>query len=158
MGQVWRGLYRDEQALQSQYPFANRGLGRFLATENGRRIALTAEAQMIRSGPMTETKSPSNQDLLERIASALERLAPPPPEVPDLSAAEAFLWHSDTETLSPVPKVARVDIGLLKGVDRLKEQLLENTQRFAKGFPANNAPSLGRQRYGQKLSGESGSR
>eukprot|EP00439_Symbiodinium_sp_Y106_P089393 s1_g1929.t1 len=94
---------------------------------------------MIRSGPMTETKSPSDRDVLERIATALERLAPPAKDVPDLAAADAFLWHSDTGTLSPVAKVARVDIGLLKGVDRLKDQLLDNTQRFAKGLPANNA-------------------
>ncbi len=94
---------------------------------------------MIRSGPMTEKKTPSDRALLERIANALERLAPPATEVPDLSGADAFLWHSDTGTLRPVANVARVDIALLKGVDRLKDQLLENTERFARGFPANNA-------------------
>ena len=94
---------------------------------------------MIRSRPMTQTISPSDRDLLERIASALERLAPPVRDAHDLSLADAFLWHSDTASLSPINNVARVDIELLKGVDRLKDQLLENTQRFAKGFPANNA-------------------
>jgi len=94
---------------------------------------------MIRSRPMTDIKSTSDRDLLERIATALERLAPALPQAPDFSAADAFLWQSATETLSPVPTIARVDIGLLKGVDRQKDQLVENTERFAKGLPANNA-------------------
>ncbi len=94
---------------------------------------------MIRSGPMTEMKSPPDLDLLERIAAALERLAPAPQNPADFSAADAFLWQSNNETLSPVPSVARVDIALLKGVDRQRDQLLENTERFARGFPANNA-------------------
>src|SRR6266851_6844229 len=41
--------------------------------------------------------------------------------------------------LEAVPKVNRVPIELLKGVDHQKATLLENTQRFAKGLPANNA-------------------
>lgn len=94
---------------------------------------------MIRSGPMTEMKSPPEHALLERIASALERLAPPPQNDPDLNSADAFLWQSGSETLSPVPTVARVDITLLKGVDSQRDQLLENTDRFARGLPANNA-------------------
>jgi len=88
---------------------------------------------------MTDIKLPPDHDLLERIAVALERLAPAPTPAPDLRVADAFLWHSATTALSPVPTVARVDIGLLKGVDRQKDQLLENTERFAKGLPANNA-------------------
>ncbi len=94
---------------------------------------------MIRSGPMTEMKSPTKKDLLNRIATALERLAPVLPGAPDLTAADAFLWQSADETLTPVPTVARVDISLLQGVDRQKDQLVENTERFAKGLPANNA-------------------
>jgi len=94
---------------------------------------------MIRSGPMTDTKSSPDHALLERIAIALERLAPAAPATADLTAADAFLWQSGTETLSPVPTVARVDIGLLKGIDRQKDQLVENTERFARGLPANNA-------------------
>ncbi|MCE7997933.1 MAG: ATP-binding protein [Rhodobiaceae bacterium] len=88
---------------------------------------------------MTEMKSPPEHALLERIASALERLAPPPQNDPDLNSADAFLWQSGSETLSPVPTVARVDITLLKGVDSQRDQLLENTDRFARGLPANNA-------------------
>jgi predicted AAA+ superfamily ATPase len=74
-----------------------------------------------------------------RIAAALERLAPPPPQRPDLSAASAFVWHPDGSRLAPVERVNRVDMSLLKGIDRVRDLLLENTERFARGLPANNA-------------------
>ena len=77
---------------------------------------------------------------LTRIAEALERLAPPPAAAPDLTGADAFIWHPEpVARLSPVPKVAAVPIDLLQGVDRQKEILMENTLRFARGFSANNA-------------------
>jgi predicted AAA+ superfamily ATPase len=74
-----------------------------------------------------------------RIAEALERLAPPPPPPPDFNAAEAFVWHADAGRLVPVVKVNRVDIALLCGIDRVRDALVENTERFAAGLPANNA-------------------
>ena len=77
--------------------------------------------------------------LLRRIAEALDRLAPPTPAATDLAAADAFVWHVDTNRLEAVTRVSRVDISLLQGIDRQKELLLENTRRFARGFPANNA-------------------
>jgi hypothetical protein len=76
---------------------------------------------------------------LERIAEALERLSPRPPAVPDLSAADAFVWHPDGRRLVPVPRVNRVEMSLLKGIDRVRDVLVENTERFARGLPANNA-------------------
>ncbi|MEM7498680.1 MAG: ATP-binding protein [Pseudomonadota bacterium] len=76
---------------------------------------------------------------LERIAAALERMAPPPAEAPDLDAAEAWVWHASPDRLQPVPEVARVGIELLVGIDRARETLLDNTRRFAAGRPANNA-------------------
>jgi len=79
------------------------------------------------------------RDVLERIADALERLAPPPPRPPDFTAADAFIWYPSGRTLSPVPHINRVEMSLLKGVDRLRDVLLENTSRFARGLPANNA-------------------
>ena len=78
-------------------------------------------------------------DALERIAAALDRLAPPAPPAPDLAGADAFLWHTDPDRLEPVAQVARVDLGLLVGIDRARDTLLENTRRFASGLPANNA-------------------
>jgi len=77
--------------------------------------------------------------LLTRIAEALERLAPPPPPAPAPEGADAFVWHPSPARLIPVPKVAAVAIGLLKGIDSQKALLVENTERFARGLPANNA-------------------
>jgi predicted AAA+ superfamily ATPase len=76
--------------------------------------------------------------LLHRIADALERLAPASTAANDLDAADAFIWHADREWLEPVPSVNRVDIGLLRGIDRVRDILRENTERFAAGLPANN--------------------
>jgi len=75
----------------------------------------------------------------ERTAAALERLAPPVPAALDFAAADAFVWYPEGRRLTPVAHVNRVDMALLKGIDRVRDVLLENTERFAKGLPANNA-------------------
>lgn len=77
--------------------------------------------------------------VLERIAAALERLSPPEAAAPDFTAADAFVWHSEPERFQPVPRVNRVPLSLLKGLDRTADELLSNTDRFARGLPANNA-------------------
>jgi uncharacterized protein len=76
---------------------------------------------------------------LERIADALERLAPTAPPKPDYAAVDAFSWLPDARLLAPVAKVNRVAMALLKGIDRVRDVLVENTERFARGLPANNA-------------------
>jgi hypothetical protein len=76
---------------------------------------------------------------LERLAAALERLAPAAIPKPDFNAAEAFVWQASPEAFLPVPHVNRQPLALLKGIDRASEQLLDNTRRFALGLPANNA-------------------
>ena len=76
---------------------------------------------------------------LERIADSLERLAPSRASNHDLTSAEAFTWHSESDELIPVAAVNRVDLPLLRGIDRVRDILLDNTTRFAKGLPANNA-------------------
>lgn len=76
--------------------------------------------------------------LLSRIASALERIAPPQPEQPDFDSADAFVWSASRRALQPVPKVSRVPLELLVGIDRIRDMLVDNTARFAKGLPANN--------------------
>ena len=81
----------------------------------------------------------SQADLLRRIAEALDRLAPAAPDKPDFDAAEAFIWRADTGALAPVAHVNRVDIALLRGIDRVRDLLVENTERFARALPANNA-------------------
>jgi uncharacterized protein len=77
--------------------------------------------------------------ILDRIADALERLAPATPPAPDFSAAEAFVWHPESHGLAAVRRVNRVEMSLLKGIDRVRDLLIENTERFARGLPANNA-------------------
>ncbi|GJE62564.1 ATP-binding protein [Methylobacterium trifolii] len=76
--------------------------------------------------------------LLERIAAALERAAPPARPETDMGAADAFLWGPERRLL-PVTQVSRVEMGLLTGIDRVRDLLVENTERFARGLPANNA-------------------
>jgi len=83
--------------------------------------------------------SPESLALLKRIADALDRLAPAAAPQADFAAADAFVWHAAGRRLSPVPKVNRVEMNLLRGIDRVRDQLAENTARFAKGLPANNA-------------------
>lgn len=81
----------------------------------------------------------TGRDPMERIAKALERVSPPPGDAPDFAAADAYLWHVEPDRLQPVPQVNRVDLGLLVGIDRARDVLLENTRQFAQGFAANNA-------------------
>lgn len=76
---------------------------------------------------------------LDRIAAALERLAPAPGPAASPAAASAFVWHADPPRLEAVVRVNRVDLDLLKGIDQTRDILIENTQRFAAGLPANNA-------------------
>ncbi len=76
--------------------------------------------------------------LLARIAGALERLAPAESAAPDWAFADAWVWHAEGPGLTPVPSVSRVDLALLKGIDRVRDLLTENTERFAAGLPANN--------------------
>lgn len=87
---------------------------------------------------MTDTANDPTLATLLRIADALERLAPPARRAADLTAADAFVWHAAGHELAPVAKVNRVALSLLRGVDRVRDTLAENTERFARGLPANN--------------------
>jgi predicted AAA+ superfamily ATPase len=77
--------------------------------------------------------------LLTRIADALDRVAPPVPATIDLDAADAFVWHAETGLLDPIHQVNRLELHLLRGIERQCDILGENTRRFAAGLPANNA-------------------
>jgi uncharacterized protein len=82
---------------------------------------------------------PDLHALLHRLVEAVERLAPPHlPEV-DLDAADAFVWEAQAHELRPVGRVSAVPFELLVGIDRVRDILLANTERFAAGRPANNA-------------------
>ncbi|WP_341214383.1 ATP-binding protein [uncultured Limimaricola sp.] len=78
-------------------------------------------------------------DALDRIALALERMSPPPQPAPSLQGAPAYMWQPAPDRLVAVPRVSRVDLSLLLGIDRARDTLLANTRRFAEGLPANNA-------------------
>lgn len=80
-----------------------------------------------------------NDAALDRIAAALERIAPVPLQVSNFDAADAFLWHSEPDRLEAVPNVSRVELSLLIGIERSRDTLLKNTLQFAQGYPANNA-------------------
>jgi len=79
------------------------------------------------------------QEAVLRIAAALDRLLPPASAATDFEAADAFVWHPAAHRLASVVRVNRVEMSLLKGIDRVRDLLLENTERFARGLPANNA-------------------
>lgn len=84
-------------------------------------------------------KSPDISDQLDRLAEALERLAPPPPKTPDFKKTSACIWDGEKLGFLPVKKVNTVPLDFLVGIDHQKQQLLENTQSFADGYSANNA-------------------
>jgi hypothetical protein len=88
--------------------------------------------------------APPKQATDERIARALETIvahlaaaSPAANAASSFGSADAFIWHPNGR-LAPVPRVSRVDLGLLKGIDRVRDILIENTERFADGLPANN--------------------
>ena len=77
--------------------------------------------------------------LLKRVAEALERLSPAGPDDAALELADGFVWHADGARLEAVPRINRLELSLLKGIDRVRDILLDNTRRFALGLPANNS-------------------
>jgi len=77
--------------------------------------------------------------VLERIAAALERKHPPVAPVRIDENADAFIWQTGPDALLAVRRVNRLPLDLLKGIESQKDKLLENTLRFVKGLPANNA-------------------
>ena len=80
-----------------------------------------------------------NQEILNRIAEALERISPNIDEKIDLSKSDGFIYDDSLKNLKPVKKISRIPIQLLKGLENQKDILLNNTQNFANNLPANNA-------------------
>ncbi|MBY8915573.1 ATP-binding protein [Nitratireductor sp. L1-7-SE] len=75
---------------------------------------------------------------LDRLVEAVARLGPAPTVPPRFDRADCFVWQADRRALEPVENVNRVDIGLIRGVDRVRDILSDNTDRFARDLPANN--------------------
>ena len=116
--------------------------------KKSRKTAPRAAKAANRKSQPAATKRPPAQPshgAEERIARALEAIAahlsaasPTPESAERFEHADAFVWHPNGR-LAAVPRVSRVDIGLLKGIERMRDILIENTERFADGLPANNA-------------------
>jgi len=87
---------------------------------------------------MTQKNAETLEQKLDRLIEAIGRLAPRQAPDPDFKAADCFVWAADPGELEPVSRVNRIDIGLIKGVDRVRDILIDNTERFAAGLPANN--------------------
>jgi uncharacterized protein len=109
------------------------------------RAASKAAARKSRIIATKRPLAPAENDTTERIARALEVIAShlsaasPIADAEDLfGSADAFVWHPDGR-VAPVPRVSRVDLALLRSIDRMRDILIENTERFADGLPANNA-------------------
>ena len=84
------------------------------------------------------------KDYLGRIATALEAIAEAletstGPEVFALGEADAYHWQGESGTMLPVPKVSRVPLEMLRGIEHVRDVLLKNTEQFARGHGANNA-------------------
>jgi hypothetical protein len=75
---------------------------------------------------------------LDLLIAAVARLAPAEPRAPAFDAADCFVWEAERGELEPIRRVNRVEIDLIRGVDRVRDILVDNTQRFAGGLPANN--------------------
>src|ERR1700759_190244 len=108
----------------------------------GRATATARRAQKVAAKSPT---SAPNDDTAERIASALETIAAHlaagstagfRPE--SFGNADAFVWYPDGR-LPEGRGVSRVETALLKDIARMRDLLIENTERCADGLPANNA-------------------
>ena len=94
--------------------------------------------QNARPRPPKQTPRSGSRARSKRIAAHLSAASPSAAPADPFGSADAFVWHPNGR-LAPVPHVSRVDLGLLKGIDRMRDILIENTERFADGLPANNA-------------------
>lgn len=76
---------------------------------------------------------------LNRIADALDRLLPIETPIKFLNNADTFIWQVKPDRLIAVSDVNRINLNLLKGVDHVRDLLVNNTKQFDDGFSANNA-------------------
>jgi len=75
-------------------------------------------------------------DALERIAAALERIAPPVPPATDWSAHPAYVW--DHAGVRAVARIEAPALDLLKGIDAQKSAVVANVARLAGGAAAHD--------------------
>ncbi|TAK50095.1 MAG: ATP-binding protein [Xanthobacteraceae bacterium] len=99
--------------------------------------SLTSKSRAAKAHTKSRAAQERAADALETIAALLKANRPAVTPA-SFGRAEAYTWHPDGH-LAPVAQVSRVDLGLLQGIDRVRDILIENTERFATGLPANNA-------------------
>lgn len=75
---------------------------------------------------------------IKLLREAVQSLAPKTAKENDLDSADCFVWSPEQLFLQPVSKPNRIAINLIKGVDHVRDILVENTERFAQALPANN--------------------
>lgn len=78
----------------------------------------------------------ARRDLFERIAAALERLAPPVSPPTDWMSAPAYVW--DGSHAQAVERLDALPLATLRGVDEQKQAVLSNFERLAKGSAAHD--------------------
>lgn len=91
-----------------------------------------------------------DDQLLARIADALERIAPPRAIAADLGIHPAYWW--DGRGAHVVEAFAPIDYALLSGIDEQKGRLLENTRRHSARLPAHDVLLWGSRGTGKSAS------
>ncbi|WP_376800903.1 ATP-binding protein [Candidatus Raskinella chloraquaticus] len=76
---------------------------------------------------------------MRALRRAVEDLGPKPHTALALEEAEGFVWVAEQRHAQAVARINRVPLALLVGIERQRDTLLANTERFAAGLPANNA-------------------
>lgn len=87
---------------------------------------------------MNETTLNKLMSELELLRKAVQSIAPAEKKEINFQAADCFVWSPAHSFLQPVARPNRIDIRLIKGVDHVRDILIDNTERFAEGLPANN--------------------
>jgi predicted AAA+ superfamily ATPase len=92
--------------------------------------------------PINTSKTMTSQDelrILQRIAQAIERLAPQPEPLAEVKSADCFSWSRQEKQLLPLLDTRPMPLAQLQGIDEARDVLLANTRQFARGFRANHA-------------------
>ena len=77
-----------------------------------------------------------NEDLLNRIATALERLAPAPAPHTDWLAFPAYVW--DGKSARGIDRLDAPALDLMQGIDKQKTAVVENVARLSRGAAAHD--------------------
>ena len=122
-----------------------------------RRASMTAQPPPHDPRP-TSTDPPTPATPLAASPTPSSASRPPPPAAADSRPPTPSSGSSPGRRLSPVPKVNRVEMALLRGIDRVRDMLVDNTRALRPRAARQQRPALGRPRHGQVLAGQGGAR